>query len=140
MRNRIPYEMTTPKVSGSVTMVEAPAPTTTTSAAAEASATTMKTTSKHHINLFDLANVGLSSTLAIAVFIGIGYVVRHVAGPSALISVLVAAIIAYLVGKSRNRNSYSFIVLNGKMTRKTSNLQMILSIKCNTEFDKMQDG
>lgn len=65
---------------------------TTTNAAAVAA-------SKHHMNLFDLANVGLSSTLAIAIFIGIGYVVRHVAGPSSIVSVLIAACIAYLVGK-----------------------------------------
>lgn len=74
----IPYEMTTPPVTMATT----------------------KAAPKHHMNLFDLANVGLSSTLAIAVFIGIGYVVRHVAGPSAIVSVLVATIIAYLVGKS----------------------------------------
>lgn len=62
-------------------------------------ATSTTAAAKHHMNLFDLANVGLSSTLAIAIFIGIGYVVRHVAGPSAIVSVLIAACIAYLVGK-----------------------------------------
>lgn len=65
--------------------------------------------SKQHMNLFDLANVGLSSTLAIAIFIGIGYVVRHVAGPSAIVSVLIAAILAYLVGKfSENHKLHTF--------------------------------
>lgn len=54
---------------------------------------------KQFVNVFDLMKVGLSSTLAVAIFIGIGYVVRHVAGPSAIISILIAAFIAYLVGK-----------------------------------------
>lgn len=50
-------------------------------------------------NVFDLVKVGLSSTFAISIFIGIGYVVKHVAGPSTILSVLLAAIIAYLVGE-----------------------------------------
>lgn len=54
---------------------------------------------KHSLNAFDLVKVGLSSTFAIAVFFGIGYVVKHVAGPSTILSVLLAAFIAYLVGK-----------------------------------------
>lgn len=52
-----------------------------------------------HLNMFDLVKVGLSSTFAIIVFIGIGYVVKHVAGPSTILSILLAAFIAYLVGK-----------------------------------------
>lgn len=85
-----------------MTMAQMTELTTTASEAATAAAT--KTTPKRHMNLFDLANVGLSSTLAVAVFIGIGYVVRHVAGPSAIVSVLVAAFIAYLVGKFKIPN------------------------------------
>lgn len=51
------------------------------------------------LNAYDLVKVGLSSTFAIAVFFGIGYVVKHVAGPSAILSVVLAAFLAYLVGK-----------------------------------------
>lgn len=51
------------------------------------------------LNAYDLVKVGLSSTFALAVFFGIGYVVKHVAGPSAILSVMLAAFIAYLVGK-----------------------------------------
>lgn len=51
------------------------------------------------LNVFDLVKVGLSSTIAIVVFIGIGYVVKYVAGPSAILSILIAAFIAYLIGK-----------------------------------------
>lgn len=54
---------------------------------------------KRRSNVFDLVKVGLSSTFAISIFIGIGFVVKHVAGPSTILSVLLAAIIAYLVGK-----------------------------------------
>lgn len=54
---------------------------------------------EQHLNAFDLMKLGLSSTFAIIIFIGIGYVVKHVAGPSAILSVLIAAFIAYLVGK-----------------------------------------
>lgn len=54
---------------------------------------------KSCLNVFDLVKVGLSSTFALIVFFGIGYVVKHVAGPSSIISVLIAAFIAYLVGK-----------------------------------------
>lgn len=50
-------------------------------------------------NVFDLIKVGLSSTIAIAILIGIGHVVKHVAGPSAILSILIAAFIAYFVGK-----------------------------------------
>lgn len=53
---------------------------------------------KSKLNAFDLVKVGLSSTFAISVFIGIGYVVKHVAGPSAILSVFFAAFIAYLAG------------------------------------------
>ncbi|XP_055301854.1 uncharacterized protein LOC129568229 [Sitodiplosis mosellana] len=53
---------------------------------------------KPRLNLFDLVKTGLSSTLAIIVFIGIGHVVKCVAGPSAILSILIAALIAYLVG------------------------------------------
>lgn len=53
----------------------------------------------HFLNAFNLVKVGLSSTFAIAVFFGIGYVVKHVAGPSTILSVFLAAFIAYLVGK-----------------------------------------
>lgn len=52
-------------------------------------------------NVFDLVKVGLSSTFAIIIFIGIGHVVKHVAGPSAILCILIAAFIAYLVGKIR---------------------------------------
>lgn len=51
------------------------------------------------LNAYDLVKVGLSSTFALAVFFGIGYVVKHVAGPSAILSVMLAAFIAFLVGK-----------------------------------------
>lgn len=54
---------------------------------------------KLHFNIFDLVKVGLSSTIAITVLIGIGHVVKHVAGPSAILSILIAAFIAYFVGK-----------------------------------------
>lgn len=54
---------------------------------------------KQYLNVFELMKIGMSSTLSVAIFIGIGYVVRHVAGPSAILSILIAAFIAYLVGK-----------------------------------------
>lgn len=49
-------------------------------------------------NAFDLGCVGLSSTFAIVIFIVIGHVIRNVAGPSTILSVLLAALIAFLVG------------------------------------------
>lgn len=66
---------------------------------------TVSVQQKPFLNVFDLVKVGLSSTLAIVVFIGIGYVVKHVAGPSAILSILIAAFIAYLVGKSISNTS-----------------------------------
>lgn len=56
-------------------------------------------TQKRGLNAFDLVKVGLSSTFAIAIFFVVGYVVKHVAGPSTILSILLAAFIAYLVGK-----------------------------------------
>lgn len=49
--------------------------------------------------VFDLSSVGLSATLAITVFIIIGYVAKDVAGPSVIFSVVIAATIAFLTGK-----------------------------------------
>lgn len=63
-----------------------------------------------YLNAFDLVKVGLSSTFAIAVFIGIGYVVRHVAGPSTIVSILLAAFIAYLVGKIEFQTHFFFLL------------------------------
>lgn len=54
---------------------------------------------KFRFNVFDLVKVGLSSTIAISILIGVGHVVKHVAGPSAILSILIAAFIAYFVGK-----------------------------------------
>lgn len=54
---------------------------------------------KPRVNVFDLVKVGMSTVLALAVFIGIGHVVKHVAGPSAILSILIATLIAYFVGK-----------------------------------------
>lgn len=51
------------------------------------------------LNTFDLAKIGVSSTLAVAVFILVGYVVRQIAGPSTILSVLIAALIAFLAGE-----------------------------------------
>lgn len=62
------------------------------------STTTHPIPPKSKLNAFDLVKVGLSSTFAISVFIGIGYVVKHVAGPSAILSIFFAAFIAYLAG------------------------------------------
>lgn len=61
---------------------------------------------ERHLHAIDLVKVGLSSTLAIGVFFGIGHVVRHVAGPSAIVSVPLAAILAYLVGKFESRHIF----------------------------------
>ena len=58
------------------------------------------------LDVFDLVKVGLSSTFAIIVFIGIGYVVKNVAGPSAILCILIAAFIAFLVGKIDHRKTY----------------------------------
>lgn len=63
------------------------------------SATAMTMLQKPHLNTFDLVKVGLSSTFAISVFIGVGYVVKHVAGPSVILSAVFAAFIAYSAGK-----------------------------------------
>lgn len=78
--------------------------------AGAATTSTKAAASKHHMNLFDLANVGLSSTLAIAIFIGSGYAVRHVAGPSAIVSILIAAILAYLVGKFSEATNGTYLL------------------------------
>lgn len=122
----IPY--TVVSVAASVTMADV-----TTAATVEGTATTAPTatitktvSSKQHMNLFDLANVGLSSTLAIAIFIGIGYVVRHVAGPSAIVSVVIAAVIAYLVGKFRKPQIAH--VLNFKVTRTSHTIHRIVGV------------
>lgn len=66
---------------------------------------TVSVQQKPCLNVFDLVKVGLSSTIAIVVFIGIGYVVKYVAGPSAILSILIAAFIAYLVGKSNSNTA-----------------------------------
>lgn len=70
-----------------------------------------------YLYAFDLVNVGLSSTFAIGICFGIGYVVRHVAGPSAILSIMLAAFIAYFVGKIDNcyKNSLIFIILKKKI-------------------------
>lgn len=52
-----------------------------------------------YLSIFDLIKIGLSSTLAIAVFINVGYVVRQTAGPSTILSVVIAALIAFLAGE-----------------------------------------
>lgn len=60
-------------------------------------------------NVFHLIKVSLSSTLGIGVFIIAGYVVKYVAGPSTILSVLIAAFIAFLAGVNQILN---FIVVN----------------------------
>lgn len=118
----IPY--TVVSVAASMTMADVTTAATverTASTAPTVTITTKTVSSKQHMNLFDLANVGLSSTLAIAIFIGIGYVVRHVAGPSAIVSVVIAAVIAYLVGKFRKPQIAH--VLNFKVTRTSHTIE-----------------
>lgn len=50
------------------------------------------------LNAFDLIRVALGSTLAITIFVIIGHVVRHIAGPSAILSVILAAFLGIIVG------------------------------------------
>lgn len=50
------------------------------------------------LNSFDLTTVGLSSTLAIGIFLIVGYVIRHIAGPAAILSIIIAAFCSYLAG------------------------------------------
>lgn len=53
---------------------------------------------KRPLTIFDLVQVGLSSTLSIGVFITIGYVIRSVSGPSVILSITIAAVVAFLAG------------------------------------------
>lgn len=57
--------------------------------------------------VYDLTGVGLSATLAIAVFLMVGYVAKSVAGPSVIISIIIAALIAFLAG---NKLFFIFIL------------------------------
>lgn len=50
------------------------------------------------LNIFDLSSVGLSATLAIGIFLMVGYVIRHVAGPAAILSIIIATFCSYLAG------------------------------------------
>lgn len=50
------------------------------------------------LNTFDLTNVGLSATLAIGIFLMVGYVIRHVAGPATILSIIIAAACSFLAG------------------------------------------
>lgn len=50
------------------------------------------------LNVFDLTRVGLGGTLSVGIFLVIGYVAKSIAGPSVILSVIIAAIIAFLAG------------------------------------------
>lgn len=50
------------------------------------------------LNSFDLANVGLSTTLALGIFLVVGHVIRHIAGPAAILSIIIATICSFLAG------------------------------------------
>lgn len=49
--------------------------------------------------VFDLSSIGLSATLAVTIFIIIGYVAKYVAGPAIIFSVVIAAVLAFFAGK-----------------------------------------
>lgn len=55
---------------------------------------------KHSVglNTFDLTGYGLSATLAIGIFLIVGYVAKFVAGPSVILSIIIAAICSFLAG------------------------------------------
>lgn len=50
------------------------------------------------LNAFDLTKVGLGGTLSVGIFLVVGYVAKSIAGPSVILSVIIAAIIAFLAG------------------------------------------
>lgn len=50
------------------------------------------------LTTFDLSGVGLSSTLAIGIFLMVGYMIRHVAGPAVILSIIIATFCSYLAG------------------------------------------
>lgn len=50
------------------------------------------------LNTFDLTKVGLGGTLSVGIFLIVGYIAKSVAGPSVILSVIIAAIIAFLAG------------------------------------------
>lgn len=74
-----------------------------------------------NLNAFDLWRVGLSSTLAITIFVIIGHVVRYVAGPSAILSVILAAFLAILIG-----TTYTTYMNNGQCTNHLLKYKLML--------------
>lgn len=48
--------------------------------------------------VFDLTKVGLGGTLSVGIFLIVGYVAKSIAGPSVILSVIIAAVIAFLAG------------------------------------------
>lgn len=54
------------------------------------------------LGTFDLTKVGLGGTLCVGVFLIIGHVAKTIAGPAVILSVIIAAIIAFLAGLYTN--------------------------------------
>lgn len=50
------------------------------------------------LNVFDLIQVGINATFSIGLFVIISYVIKYIAGPSTIISVMIAATISFLSG------------------------------------------
>lgn len=50
------------------------------------------------LSIFDLTNVGLSTTLAIGIFLVVGHVIRHITGAAATLSIIIAAACSFLAG------------------------------------------
>lgn len=79
-----------------------------TTAANPSSSSVTSVTSVNMLSIFDLTNIGLSATLAIGVFLIVGYVIRHIAGPAAILSIIIAAVCSYLAGNCQLRRKMPF--------------------------------
>ncbi|VDI42937.1 solute carrier family 7 (cationic amino acid transporter), member 1 [Mytilus galloprovincialis] len=53
---------------------------------------------RRNLNIFDLIGIGMGGSLGIGVYIVISYVIKHQAGPSAVLSVIIAGVAAVLSG------------------------------------------
>ncbi|CAG2236569.1 unnamed protein product [Mytilus edulis] len=51
---------------------------------------------RRNLNIFDLIGIGMGGSLGIGVYIVISYVIKHQAGPSAVLSVIIAGVAAVL--------------------------------------------